>query len=144
MIMIFNAVSNFALSRLSNCKYNDIHRYTTRSSYRIWGTIFIWIFFPFNCLLTRIQKGPLILMQLFPNKNLKKMVRQFISNQRPQDPNFCLLHFQMTNSSPSIGPSKCKAWSMDTDKDRGRRLKRKELTKKIKQGYNILKKFVFT
>ena len=35
MIMTFKVVSNFALSRLSNCKYNDIHRYTTRSSYRI-------------------------------------------------------------------------------------------------------------
>ena len=45
----------------------------------------------------------------------------------------------MTNSSPSIGPFKHEVWSMNKDKDRGRRLTREELAKKIKQGYNILK-----
>ena len=55
MIMTFNVVSNFALSRMSNCKYNDIHWFMTRSSHRIWGTIFIWIFFSCDYLLTRIR-----------------------------------------------------------------------------------------
>ena len=58
MIMTFNAVSNFAFSQMSNCEYNDIHWFTTMSSHRIWGTIFVWIFFSSNYLLTRIQKCP--------------------------------------------------------------------------------------
>ena len=56
-----NVVSNFALSQMCNCEYNNIHWFTTRSSHRIWGTILIWIFFSSNYLLTRIQKCPLIL-----------------------------------------------------------------------------------
>ena len=56
MIMTFNVVSNFALSQISNCKYNDIHWFTTRSSHWIWGTIFVWIFFSSNYLLTEFRK----------------------------------------------------------------------------------------
>ena len=50
----FNVVSNFALSQMSNCEYNDIHWFMTGSSHRIWWTIFIWIFFSCDYLLTRI------------------------------------------------------------------------------------------
>ena len=50
----FNVVSNFALSQMSNCEYNNIHWFMTRSSHRIWWTIFIWIFFSCDYLLTRI------------------------------------------------------------------------------------------
>ena len=84
MIMTFNVITNFALSQMSNCKYNDIQWFTTRSTYTIWGTIFIWIVLSCtNYLLTRIWKVPfieyegpypfnvLILLQLYANKNLK-------------------------------------------------------------------------
>ena len=50
MIMTFNAVSNFALSQMCNCKYNDILWFMPRFSHRIWGTILVWIFFSSNYL----------------------------------------------------------------------------------------------
>ena len=55
MIMTLNLVSNFVLSQMSNCENNDIHWFTTGSSRRIWGTIFVWIFFSCDYLLTRIR-----------------------------------------------------------------------------------------
>ena len=56
MIMTLNLVSNFVLSQMSNCENNDIHWFTTGSSRRIWGTIFVWIFLSSNYLLKEFKK----------------------------------------------------------------------------------------
>ena len=42
--MAFNVVTNFALSQMSNCKYNNIHWFTTRSSYRMRNHLCLNIF----------------------------------------------------------------------------------------------------
>ena len=42
-----------------------------------------------------------------------------------------LVNYINMSLTSSVGPSKCKVWSMDKDKERGRRLTKEELTKKL-------------